>query len=276
MLRKIGKMFLWIVGSGLGLFLVIALFLYFNQGNLIFVPSKNISVTPDQVGLAFEDVTIEVEPGTKIHGWYFGVDAAKATVLFCHGNAGNISGRLSTAAMLTSLGVNVFMFDYRGYGRSEGQPTEANVYSDARVAYDWLLSEKNIAPQGLYLFGRSLGGAVAIYLARTVNPAGLIVESSFTSITDMGKHVYPLFPIEWMVRYNFDSKSKISEVGCPVLVMHSPDDRLIPSEMGSELFKLSKEPKSWFELHGDHNELSFISDQSYLDHLTYFMGLKER
>jgi hypothetical protein len=253
--------------------LVGGLFIY--QQRLVFVPSRDIVLTPGEVNLKFEEVFLEVAPGEKIHLWYFPVEGAEKTVLFCHGNAGNISHRVYTAQFFTSLGVNVLLFDYRGYGRSDGSPSEANVYADALAAWNWLTNENQRDPKSIIVFGRSLGGAIAIDLAARVDCGGLIVESSFTTARDMGRELVPAMPAWLMTRFSFDSAAKIRNVGCPVLVSHSPDDELIPFRMGEQLFAAAPEPKEMLILSGGHNDRGYYDSDVYVKGLQRFMGLAE-
>lgn len=270
-------MILWpviIVVSG---FVLFALSVYFLQHGMVFYPSKNIAVTPDQLGLEFEEVFIEVSGGDRIQGWYFPATISDSsnesrTVLFCHGNAGNISHRLSTVELILKTGGAVFLFGYRGYGQSTGKPDEENVYADAKVAYEWLLANKVQSPDKIVLFGRSLGGAVAIDLAARVDCAGLIVESSFSSAAAMGKRMFPWLPMRLLLRYQFDSVSKIGRVGCPVMVAHSPTDEIIPYEFGLTLFEAAKEPKLFVELSGGHNDMSYFGQESYNRALEQFIA----
>lgn len=266
-------MLLTVVLVAVGLFLALALFLYFGQNKLLFIPSRTIDLTPDQLGLPYEDLFLDVAPGEQINAWYFpaqGSPASNGTVLFCHGNAGNISHRLQTVQFLLRLGMNVLIFDYRGYGRSDGEPSEDNVYADAHTAYDWLVAVKRVDPTDLYLFGRSLGGAVAIDLAVQIECAGIIVESSFTSTADMGRQLYPFMPITLLVRYRFDAVSKIGQLDCPVLVAHAPDDEMIPYDMGLALFERATSEKMFVKLEGGHNDLAYLDNAKYVNALRGF------
>ena len=258
-----------------GLMAALSLFLYFGQGAIMFIPSRTIDITPDQAGLDYEDIFLEVTGGERINAWYFPVSdstPSTRTVLFCHGNAGNISHRLPTIRLLLDLGVNVLIFDYRGYGRSEGKSTEASMYADVRAAYAWLLEAKKVNPANLFLFGRSLGGAVAIDLAVTSECAGLIMESSFTSTADMGQRLYPFLPVRWLVRYAFDSMSKIGQLNCRVLITHSPDDEMIPIDMGRRLFEAAAGEKVFVALEGGHNDRLYFDNAKYLNSLREFLG----
>lgn len=264
-------MFLMPVVTVIVLLGILAAFLYLGQGKLIFFPSSEMSLKPDQVGLPYEELLIEVTPTEKLHGWYFPVDhsrPSKKTVLFFHGNAGNISHRLETASLITELGAECLLFDYRGYGRSDGSATEENCYADARAVYDWLRQTKGLDADDIVLFGRSLGGTVAIDLATRVECGGLIVESSFSSIEDMGKRLYPFLPVKYLVRYRFDALEKIGRVNCPVLVTHSPNDEMVPFEMGRKLYEAAAKPSRFIELSGGHNDPSYFQSEVYRQALT--------
>ena len=259
-----------------GLFVFLSVLAYFGQKGMIFAPTREIEITPDQAGLAYEDIFIKVVDGERVHAWYFPVETTGATtktVLFCHGNAGNISHRLETVRLLLELGVNVLIFEYRGYGRSEGEPTEANMYADAGAAYNWLLDQKQLAPTDIFLFGRSLGGAVAIELAVSNECAGVIVESAFTSIVDMGRHIFPYLPVSLLARYRFDSISKIARVTSRVLITHSPDDDMIPYQMGQQLYEAAAGDRTFVPLSGGHNDQSYFDDASYRNALKEFFGV---
>ena len=152
MLRESHKMILWLAVAVVSVFAILSLYVYLNQGRIVFQPSRRISATPDELGLVYDEVYIRVAGGDKIHAWYFPINDDSTTVLFCHGNAGNISHRLETVQMLTEIGANVLLFDYRGYGLSDGQPSEENMYADAEAAYRWLLREKSTPSHNIAIF----------------------------------------------------------------------------------------------------------------------------
>ena len=255
-------------GILVGAFVAFGLYLYFAQDKMVFFPAKELIVTPDQVDIPFEDVFVNVTPTERIHGWYF--QAAQTTngkrhptVLFFHGNAGNISHRMETISYLLSFDVNIFIFDYRGYGQSDGSPNEEHIYADAQAAYDWLINQKGCQPDEMILFGRSLGGVVAVDLATHVTCRGLIVEASFTSAEDMGKKMFPFFPVTLLLRYKLDSINKIANISCPVLITHSPEDDIVPYEFGRQLFAAAKPPKKFVQLAGTHNDLQHYRNHTY-------------
>lgn len=259
------KMLLWIPVGLIGVYLAVTLYIYFNQDKMVFYPIENFSMLPHQVGLSYEDVEIKMDENTIIHGWFFpsGDSTNSKAVLLCHGNAGNISNRLETAQYLHDLGVAVFMFDYRGYGKSTGEPTEEGVYLDGIACLNWLNEAKQFVDEDIIIFGRSLGGAVAVELAGRVNSGGLVVESSFTTIGDLGQKLFPLFPIKTLIRYSFNSEEKIADLKVQKLITHSPEDELIPYVMGEKLFAVASEPKQFVRLSGGHNSRTYFNDPEY-------------
>ncbi len=263
------RMVIWVLLIVAAIILVYGLWLRNEQGRMVFFPTSSFDVEPAQVGLVAEAVRVEAADGERIRGWYFPALNPDTTtparvVLFCHGNGGNISHRLETAQMVLGLGAAILMFDYRGYGKSDGAPSEENVYVDAESAYRWLVDEKGFAPEQITVFGRSLGGAVAVDLASKEICGGLIVESSFTSAPDMGKVMMPWFPVSWILKFEFDSESKIAGVGCPVLITHSPTDEMIPYRQGRRLFERALEPKSFVDISGGHNAREYLDAPEYV------------
>lgn len=218
----------------------------------IFYPNRAIRHTPTEIGLAFEDVFLKTEDGVTIHGWFIPVPHPKGTLIFLHGNAGNIGDRLEKIQLFHSLGLNVLIVDYRGYGKSHGRPSEEGVYKDALAAYDHLSRRPGIEPERIFAYGASLGGAVAIDLATKRTLAGLMVDSTFSSAVDMAKRMYPFIP-SFLVRSKFDSVGKVRDMRIPKLFIHSPEDDIVPFEMGGKLYQAAAEPKAFLETAGDHN-----------------------
>jgi uncharacterized protein len=254
-----------------GVYAVLCAYLYFRQSSFVFHPDRDLGATPKQLRLAFEDLTLTTADGVKIGAWYIPADKAAGTVLFCHGNAENISGGIETVSLLHKLAVNVLVFDYRGYGRSEGQPTEQGTYRDAEAAWDYLVGKLGQPPGRIVIHGRSLGGAVAAHLARDRTPAGLIVESSFTSVPDMGVRFYPMFPVRLLSKFQYATAEYLPGAKCPVLVIHSPQDDIVPFEMGQRLFAAAHPPKQFVEITGSHNEGSMQSERIYEPALRDFL-----
>ena len=264
---KLTRMLLWVAGTAVGLVIISAIALYFLQGRLIFFPLPSLSQTPEDWKLPYENAFINVTPTERIHAWYFPVDTNAKTIVLCHGNAGNIAYRIESAAYWVSLGANVLLFDYRGYGQSEGSPGEEECYDDAMAAVNWLRETRQVPLDHIILFGRSLGGAVAVETATRIKCSGLVVESSFTSAADMGRRMFPFLPIHWLIRYHFDSLSKIGSITCPILVTHSPEDEIVPYDMGRTLFEAARAPKRFVQLSGGHNDREYYDNPLYRESL---------
>lgn len=263
---------LFYVGAALvAVYAGFGLVLLFSQARLLYRPIRDVAFTPEDVGLDFEDVTFRTQDGVALNGWYVAADEASFTVLFCHGNAGNIMHRLDTVSLFHSLGLNCFVFDYRGYGRSEGRPTEVGTYRDARAAYDWLTQSKGVGADQIVLFGRSLGGSIAAHLAGQVDARAVVVESAFTSYPDMGARMYPYMPVRLFARFRYDTRAHLARVRCPVLVMHSREDELVPFEFGRRLFEAAREPKRFVEITGGHNDGFLTSGDLYRNAWTQWL-----
>lgn len=252
------------------------LYLYLSQSRLLYYPnepSRTIETTPADIGLPFDPVQLTTRDGIQLHAWFVPVQAPRGTLLFSHGNAGNISHRLDSVSLFHSLGLNVLIYDYRGYGESEGTPTEAGTYLDVQAAWDHLLEARMIAPQEIIIFGRSLGVAIAAKLASQVPSAGVILESGFTSVADMAASLYPWLPgVRPLVRNRYDNLEKIEQISSPLLVVHSREDEVIPYSHGEQLFARAKEPKQFMELHGSHNDAYQLSHETYTKTLQQFLG----
>ncbi|MFH1655972.1 MAG: alpha/beta hydrolase [Candidatus Omnitrophota bacterium] len=218
----------------------------------IFYPMKAIEATPKDIGLDYEDIYFKVEDGVTLNGWLVKNPKAKATILVFHGNAGNISHRLEKISILNQIGLNVFIIDYRGYGRSQGRPSEEGIYKDARAAYDYLATLKGINKDKIVSFGSSIGGAVAIDLAVNRDVACLVVDSSLTSAKDMGKRFYPYIP-SFLFQTKFNSIDKVKTIKSAKIFIHSINDEIVPFEFGQRLYDAASQPKEFFKILGGHN-----------------------
>lgn len=236
----------------------------------IFFPVKNIELTPEFINLAFEDTYIDTKDNIKINGWFIPQGNAKYTVLFCHGNAGNIGHRLDKISLLHDIGLNLFLIDYRGYGRSQGEPSESGIYLDAEAAYDYLVNNRNIKPEYIVLYGESLGCAVAVHLASRVKIAGLILEGSFSKGQDMARKVYPFLPT-FLFSNKFDSLTKIKEVTAPKLFIHSRNDEIVSFDLAKRLYNAAKEPKRFVEIMGSHNTAFLDSKPVFISSIALFI-----
>ncbi len=237
-----------------------------------FRPSRTMSGTPADRGLEYDEVDFVAEDGCRLHGWWIPYPGAAGTLLYCHGNAQNISDRVDLAADLQGQGVNVFIFDYRGYGRSRGRPSEKGIYRDARAAYEVVRSKyADDDKPPVVAYGASLGGAVAVQLALDKPLRGLILECTFPSSLILGRRWYPRLPVGRLLRYRFDSLAKIGSVSIPKLFSHSIDDKLIPFDLGMMLYRAAPEPKSFVSLRGDHDESSWSETPAYLTEIRTFL-----
>lgn len=246
--------------------------LFILQDRMIYQPRGEMIFSPPAVGLQFEDVRFRTPDGVALHGWFVPTGKPSAGVLlFLHGNAGNISHRLGSIRIFHDLGLNVFIFDYRGYGLSEGTPSEEGLYLDGRAALGVLL-DRGFTPEDIVIFGRSLGGAVAARISLETPPAALILESSFTSLPSLASMVFPLFPLRFLLRSGYHTDRILPGVRCPLLVVHSPDDDIIPFSHGMKLFELASEPKTFLQTRGGHNEGFLISGPLYTDGLASFIS----
>ena len=245
-------------------------FVRFLEKTSIFYPTRNIEITPDRFNLPFEDITLTAEDGVKINGWLIKNPSAKCTLLFFHGNAGNISDRLMKLRFFHELGVNTFIIDYRGYGRSQGIPSEEGVYRDGLAAFDFLKGRSDIGKLPIIIYGGSLGGAVGIDVASHRTVSGLIIDSTFPSAAAMSKRIYPAIPT-FFLSVKFDSKQKIRSLTVPKLFMHSTEDRLVPFQLGRELFDAAPEPKEFAALTGGHNDAHIDCKDKFLAAIQGFL-----
>ena len=245
-------------------------YLYVQQPKMVFYPLKEVDVTPKDWELSFEKVTLKTASNEKITGWYLPHPKAEKTVLFFHGNGGNISHRGDSIYIFHKLKFNVLIIDYLGYGESEGSPSEQGLYLSADAAWQYLIATKNIKADNIIIFGRSLGGAVAVDLASRVKAGGLILESTFSSVRDFVEIAFPILSPFIYLRYSFDSLSKIKNISAPTLVIHSPEDGVIPFELGVKLFKGLNTEKDFLEIRGSHNDGFMQSVSSYMPSIRSF------
>jgi fermentation-respiration switch protein FrsA (DUF1100 family) len=256
-------------------FVAIVLFLRWREPHMLYYPDRSIDVTPDHLGLKYDDVSFITEDLVKINGWFVHAPGAsrspRSTILFFHGNAGNISHRMEKLQILAALGVDTFIIDYRGYGRSEGQPDEQGTYRDAQVAYEYLTKTLNREPGTIIVYGESLGSAVAVDLAAKQAVGGVIIEEAFTSVGDVGQKMFPFLPVRWLVRNKYDTLSKIGRIKTPLLIFHSRDDEFFDIRHAQRLLAAANEPKQLVELTGGHNDAFAVSGETYRAALKDFL-----
>ena len=278
----------WIIALGAGLYALACALLYLTQDKLIYYPSNLMSATPADIGLAYEDVWLRTSDEVRIHSWFVPAPrpsedvTAPKVVLFFHGNAGNISDRPQTMLIFAELGLSTLMVSYRGYGSSEGNPDEAGTYRDAEAAWRHLVDERGFEPGDILVFGRSLGGGIASWVAtrrdadggRTpaLTPAGLVLESTFTSIPDVAAKHYPMFPVRWLARVRYPSLERIRNMPLPLLVVHGREDETIPFEHGERLFAGAPGPKQFLEISGSHNAGFLLQRDDYVAGLARFIA----
>lgn len=244
---------------------------YVQQDNLLFFPTKEMYQTPAQHGWDYEEVRLQVDE-FETFGWFVPApENRRGVVLFSHGNAGNLADRIESIGIWRKLNFDVLAYDYGGYGHSTGKPSEQRCYADIRAMYDWLRSTKNVPPERIVLFGRSLGAGPTLQLATEVDCGAVIVESTFRSVPQFGSEIYPWLPVKLLARNRFNNEAKISAIDHPVLVAHSPDDTIIPVAHGRALYEVASEPKSFLEFRGDHNEGFWLSGDAYLSGLDEFL-----
>lgn len=238
----------------------------------VFYPQTSFDSVPADWHLASEDVTFETEDGERLHGWFFPLKDDTPVILFCHGNAGNISHRLDNIKLLTDQKTQVFIFDYRGYGKSSGKPSEAGLYKDGLAAYDYLVNQRHITPEKIVLFGRSLGAAVAIEIALKKNIGALILESAFTSSKGMAKTLF-LFKIFMpLVPRHYNNLEKIARITVPKLIVHGEDDEIVPFYMGREIYHTAQQPKYFFPIKdAGHNDTYLVGGRGYFKTLSAFI-----
>ncbi len=243
------------------------------EKSFIYYPEKKMIATPEQAGLPFEDLYLLTEDGIKINAWFVPYKGSDRGLLWFHGNAGNISHRVDLIQRLHhELKVNIFIIDYRGYGKSEGEQSEEGITKDARAAYDTLLSRKEINPRQIFIFGRSLGSAVAVQLATESQAAGLILEAPFTSIREMVQVTAPWFPFKERLKTQYNSLNKIKQVHMPLLIMHGDQDKIIPFEQGQRLFEAANSPKTFHMISGaDHNNSYIVGGHAYFEAIAQFI-----
>jgi fermentation-respiration switch protein FrsA (DUF1100 family) len=250
-------------------------FVYARQAAYLYYPDRFIAMTPAAAGLRFDDLRLKTKDGETIAAWFVPAEQGSAapTLLFCHGNAGDIGDRVDAVKTFHDLGLNVLIFSYRGYGTSTGTPSEQGTYADAMAAWTYAAAERSIAPEKIVLYGHSLGGAVAAWLATQVKPGALVLESTFTSVPAMARRVFPLLlQIKPLMRFKYDTLNALRQVACPVLIAHGSADELIPCDMGQRLFAAAHEPKRFVEIVGGHNDGGMEADPEYRRAFSEFLA----
>jgi fermentation-respiration switch protein FrsA (DUF1100 family) len=265
--------FILVVAACYGLLVAVV---YLMQGRMLYLPElpgRTLAMTPTDVGMDYQDVSIETADGVNLHGWFI-AGRSSQVLLFFHGNAGNISHRLESIGQFQNLGLSVLIIDYRGYGQSGGRTTEKGIYRDADAAWRYLTVDRGISASDIVIFGRSLGASAASRLATQHQPLALIVESSFTSVPDIAQELYPWLPARWLSRLSHATRDHVRDVRCPVLVVHSRNDEIIPFHHGEAIFASANEPRTLLALRGTHNDAFLRDEGTYIEGLrTFLTGL---
>jgi pimeloyl-ACP methyl ester carboxylesterase len=253
----------------------LVLYLYIGQGGKMYLPdlpTRELHASPADIDLPYDNVWLRTEDGLKLHAWYVPAERERAAVLYFHGNSGNISQRLESIQIFHDLQLSVLLFDYRGFGQSEGRPSEQGTQRDALAAWTYLVQQRRVAPQRLVFLGRSLGAAMAAWLATQRAVAALVVESTFTSVPDLAAELYWWLPARRLARFEYATRKYLTAVHCPVLVVHSPEDEIIPYWHGEALFAAAPEPKQWLQLNGGHENGFIQSGEHYIRGLDRFLS----
>ena len=269
MRRMLGELLIPL-GIAYGAVLVLV-FLF--QSHLVFFPGtgREVVVTPQTYGLGFETVGIGTADGETLQAWWVPAEGARGTVLFFHGNAGNISHRLDYLLMFNRLRYSTLIVDYRGYGKSTGTPSEEGTYRDAEAAWDYLRNARHAQPRDVVIAGESLGAAVATWLAAKVGPRAVVVLSTFTSATDLGAEVYWFLPVRLLSRIGYDNRENLKRIRAPVFIAHSRDDDIVPYSHGKQLYEVANEPKSFLEMRGGHNDGFIFTHPEWVAQLGAFL-----
>jgi len=264
------RVLIWIFAVPVALYLLVCFVAWFFQDRLVWYPGPPPTRTPAAIGSAFEDLELRTVDGAFVHAWHVKAERPRGIVVVCHGNAGNIENRLSLAETFRLLDYDVLLFDYRGYGRSRGTLSEEGTYLDGIAALDHAVA-RGFEPRRIVLYGESLGGAVAIELARRRPCAAVVVEDTFTSLADVGAEVYPWLPVRWINRAKYASIEKVGELRVPFLVVHSPEDQLVPFDHGRRLLSAHPGPKALLETGGGHGGGGFLQREEWIDIVRAFL-----
>lgn len=255
--------------------IIILFIIFYNriENFYVFFPQTEIAITPDDLRLNYKDIRFYSRDGEKLHGWFFPSGKDSPVILYCHGNACNISHLLEYVILLMERDMQVFIFDYRGYGNSTGSPSEKGIYMDAQAAYDYLVEEEKIVPDRIVLAGHSVGAAVAIEIAVKNDVRSVIIESAFTSTRDMSKRMFPMNLISFLLPANYNNLDKVAKIRAPKLFIHGMEDEIVPFEMGEKLFKTSMEPKFMYPVKGaGHNDTYVSGGEKYFQALAEFVS----
>lgn len=260
-------------------YLILFFLALIGQKYVIFFPKRAIKATPEDWGLNYQEIKLETPDSEQIYAWFIPGERKSPVILFCHGNSSNMSSpaHLQIMNIFNSLKMSAIIFDYRGFGKSSGSPDELGSYLDVETVWSYLVLERKFSPEDIVIWGRSLGGGVASYLAmKKKNCQALVLEASFLSVVDVARRLVPFLPLSIIIHHNYPVKKYISVIDCPILIFHSKDDETVPFAHGKKLFDLANEPKSFIELSGSHNLGFLVSKQRYIQGIQAFLELDQR
>jgi fermentation-respiration switch protein FrsA (DUF1100 family) len=273
--KRAGKFVLrrWLLIAMLAVIVGLVMTPYKLERLFVYYPTHRIRYDPGIVGLSFQDIYLKTKDNVTLHGWFIPYEGAACTLLIFHGNGGNIGDRVAWLKILNDLGVHILIIDYRGYGKSEGEPHEAGLYLDALAAWDWWTAERKPSGEKIVLFGESLGGAVAVHLAADFPVTGLVLQSTFTSARDMAKTMFPIGLLQPLMNVHFNSAEKIARISCAKLFIHGTRDEIVPFRLGERLFELASDPKSFYVVpDAGHNDLPIVAGSEYARQLKTFLA----
>ena len=252
-------------------YLLLCAAVFFLQGWLVFAPNRTLDRTPEDLGIPFRSPELSTSDGVRLSAWLLAADEPRGALVFCHGNAGNISDRIEAARVFRNMGLSVLLFDYRGYGASNGSPSEDGLYLDAEAAFDYLVEREGFAPEKIAVYGESLGGGVAVHLARHRRVACTITESTFTSIPELGAEIYPWLPVSILARIRFDNAAKVGDLSAPYMIVHSETDRTIPFSHAEQLRERADPSSEFLITGGDHNDGGFMLSTEWRERVQEFL-----
>lgn len=254
----------------LAVIVTVKILVLFGEERNLYIPGDTITLTPKNIGLSYEDLYIKTEDGESLNAWFVPAKDAEITLLYFTGRAGNLSDTVSLIKIFNSMGINVFSFDYRGYGNSSGKPNEKGLYKDGRAAFDYLLTRKDINKDKIVAYGKSLGGPVAADLCLRRKLAGLILEGSLASLRTYVGDMGGFLPTELLVSEKFNTIAKVQKIHIPKLIVHGMDDDVIPFAEGRLIFNKAGLPKEFLPYDGGHDDEVFITSESYKNRLNKF------
>ena len=243
---------------------------FISEEKNLYIPDKRVTLTPHNIDLNYEDFYFKTEDGQSLNGWFIPAKGATITILFCTGRSGNLSDTLPHIKFFNSMGINVFNFDYRGYGNSSGSPSEQGLYKDVRAAYDCLIARKDIIKDKIVVYGKSLGAPVAADLCLSRKVAAVILEGGFPSLRTYVSNIGGFLPTEWLVSEKFDTISRMKKIHIPKLIVHGMDDDVVPFSEGRFIFNEAALPKEFLPYDGGHDDEIYITSDAFKNRLNKF------